>query len=120
MSEKCYSTDGSHFHIGLDALCDAPIGSVVHEAYIARPKPSSFIQSYNIENLMEALDEYVGDTTGVEEVRDFSDLPDAKVAELSALIGTWLDANVRFSWFLAENVTEHVVTEADHGDATVL
>lgn len=116
----CYSLNNEDFTTGelgdvlddLDGQAELEVGREYYLGVSVFPKPSSF---FDFEDMIDRMQALAFDSNGehAESYLNSQDLPDAKRAELKAMIETWLDANVTPSFYKVTQVQRFTVTQAD-------
>ena len=123
--EPCFSFDEENYTEGdlgealqqLEDRGDLVEGVVFYMGDVDRRAPSAY---FVVRDMLDSMGERAADEAG-EWADDFPALTKEKVAELNALISTWLDGNVPATFFTASNTHEVTVTAemiADHARAT--
>ena len=97
------------------AYAGVTVGSVVYVADKVRPGATGFM--VDADHIIEEIACAASDSGGDYADDYVSDIPDAAIAELEALLEAWAEKHLPApTWWLCENVREYVITQADIDD----
>lgn len=117
MTDKCYSSDNENFnHKTLGDLIDSTMGVKAGDSYYeADCGPVELKDAISVENILEDMDQRVGDELGEVYDNECSDVTDEAKVELHALLEGWLSKHVSLSryWKIVGKTRECKYTAED-------